>query len=89
MSGIQDVPSDRNVLSALVVLHLGTNSLMNNGFKNQKHMIKQVFKGLNNENGGAKPSISGKSGGGLTRSNSFKAGSGSHSNFYAVWLCRW
>ncbi|GJW07829.1 formin-like protein 11 [Tanacetum coccineum] len=42
----------------------------------QNHMIQQVLKGLNdNNNGGAKPSISGQSGGGLTRSDSFKGGS--------------
>ncbi|PWA96966.1 LIM-domain binding protein/SEUSS [Artemisia annua] len=46
----------------------------------QQHMIQQVLKGMNdNNNGGAKPSISGQSGGGLTRSDSFKGGSHSDS----------
>ncbi|KAI3793042.1 hypothetical protein L1987_35654 [Smallanthus sonchifolius] len=50
----------------------------------QQHMIQQVLKGMNN--GGAKPSVSGQSsgGGGPTRSNSFKAGSGSHSDSCAA-----
>nr|GEW73435.1 hypothetical protein [Tanacetum cinerariifolium] len=46
----------------------------------QNQMIQQVLKGMNdNNNGGAKPSISGQSGGGLTRSDSFKGGSHSDS----------
>ncbi|GJX42277.1 formin-like protein 11 [Tanacetum coccineum] len=45
-------------------------------------MIQHVLKGMNdNNNGGAKPSISRQSGGGLTRSDSFKGGS--HSDSYA------
>ncbi|KAJ0466189.1 putative LIM-domain binding protein/SEUSS [Helianthus annuus] len=50
----------------------------------QHHMIQQVLKGMTD--GGAKPSISGQSGGGggPTRSNSFKAGSGSHSDSCAA-----
>ncbi|GJS98418.1 probable transcriptional regulator SLK2 [Tanacetum coccineum] len=46
----------------------------------QNQMIQQVLKGMNdNNNGGAKPSISGQSGGGLTRSDSFIGGSHSDS----------
>ncbi|XP_071705821.1 probable transcriptional regulator SLK2 [Rutidosis leptorrhynchoides] len=52
--------------------------------QNQNQMIQQVMKGTsddNNNGSGAKPSSSGQSGCGLTRSNSFKAGgSGSHSD---------
>ncbi|XP_076935634.1 putative transcriptional regulator SLK2 [Bidens hawaiensis] len=51
----------------------------------QNHIIQQALKGMSD--GGAKPSFSGQSGvgrgrggGGPTRSNSFKAGSGSHSD---------
>ncbi|GKB29339.1 hypothetical protein Tco_0868740 [Tanacetum coccineum] len=45
----------------------------------QNHMIQHALKGMNdNNNRGAKPSISGQSGGGLTRSDSFTGGS--HSN---------